>query len=111
MLDDSNASLPDTIPVPQAVIEPITFTPSEVESVLKSLKTGKAAGPDAINNRLLIELAKPLAFPLCHLFIFSLLSGEVPDIWKQTNVTPIHKKNDPTDVSNDRPISLLCTLG
>ena len=111
LLDDSNASLPGTIPVPQAVIGPVTFTPSEVEAVLKSLKTGKAAGPDAINNRLLIELAQPLASPLCDLFNFSLLSGKVPDIWKQANVTPIHKKNDPTDVSNYRPISLLSTIG
>ena len=74
---------------------------------LKSLKTGKAAGPDTINNRLLIELAQPL----CDLFNFSLFSGKVPDIWKQANVTPIHKKNDPSDVSNYRPISLLSTVG
>ena len=98
-------------PVPQSVIEPNTFTRTEVESVLKALKTGKAAGPDAINNRLLIELAQPLASPLCDLFTFSLLSGKVPDIWKITNATPIHKKNDPNDVSNYRPISLLSTIG
>ena len=54
--------------MPQSAIEPITFTPPEVESVLKSLKTGMAAGPDAINNRLLIELAQPLASPLCDLY-------------------------------------------
>ena len=54
--------------MPQSAIEPITFTPPEVESVLKSLKTGKAAGPDTINNRLLIELAQPLASPLCDLY-------------------------------------------
>ena len=87
--DDSNASLPDTIPVPQAVIEPITFTTTEGESVLNSLKTvktEKAAGPDAINNRLLSELAQPLASPLCDLFNFSLLSGKVPDIWKPANI-------------------------
>ena len=96
---------------PRQSFEPITFTPSEVESVLKYLKTGKAAGPDTINNRLLIELAQPLASPLYDLFNFSLFSGKVPDIWKQANVTPIQQKNDPTDVSNYRPISLLSTIG
>ena len=34
----------------------------------------------------------------------------MPHIWKQANVTPIHKKNDPSDVSNYRPISLLSTV-
>ena len=110
-LDDSNASLSDITPVPLLVFESITFTPTEVESVLKSLKTGKAAGPDAINNNLLIELAQPLAPPLCDLLNFSLLSGKVSDIWKIANVTPIHKKNDPNDVSNYRPISVLSTIG
>ena len=43
-LDDSNASLPDTIPVPQSVTEPKTFTATEVESVLKYFKTGRRPG-------------------------------------------------------------------
>ena len=59
----------------------------------------------------MIELAQPLASPLYDLFNFSLLSGKFPDIWKIANVTPIHKKNDPNDVSNYRPISLLSTIG
>ena len=44
------------------------------------------------------------------LFNFSLSSGSVPRTWKQANVTPIHKKNDPSDESNYRPISLLSTV-
>ena len=79
----------------------------EVESVLKALQTGKASGPDAINNRILKELAKPLSFPLSDLFNASLIKGKVPALWKQANVTPIHKKNDPSDITNYRPISLL----
>ena len=34
----------------------------------------------------------------------------MPNIWKEANVSPIHKKNDPSDVSNYRPISLLSTV-
>ena len=34
----------------------------------------------------------------------------MPYIWKQANVTPIHKKNDPSDVSNYRSITLLSTV-
>ena len=64
--------------------------------------TGKASGPDTINNRILRDLAHPLSTPLKDLFNFSLEKGQVPIIWKQANVTPIF---------NYRPISLLSTVG
>ena len=35
----------------------------------------------------------------------------MPKVWKQANVSPIHKKNDPSEISNYRPISLLSTVG
>ena len=34
----------------------------------------------------------------------------MPNIWKEANVSPIHKENYPSDVSNYRPISLLSTV-
>ena len=72
---------------------------------------GKATGPDHINNRILKELSRPLSSPLCELFNFSVSSGKVPDIWKQANITPIFKKDDASDPSNYRPISLLSCIG
>ena len=76
-------------------IESIHLSPLEVETCLKSLKTGKAAGPDTINNRILKEVAGPLSHPLCDLFNYSLSSGLFPETWKQANITPIHKKTTP----------------
>ena len=92
-------------------MDTLNFTPAEVENVLKSLKTGKAIGPDHINNRILKELSHPLSSPLCELFNFSVSSGKVPDIWKQANITPIFKRDDASDPSNYRPISLLSCIG
>ena len=40
-----------------------------------------------------------------------LLKDNVPALWKQANVAPIPKKNDPLDTTNYRPISLLSTVG
>ena len=57
------------------------------------------------------ELAVPLSLPLCDLFTFSLQNGQVLTSWKEAYVTPIHKKDDPSIVSNYRPISLLNTIG
>ena len=77
----------------------------------KILKTGKAAGPDSIDNRLLKELSGPLSTPLTDLFNFSLATGKVPSLWKQAHVTPMFKKNDPSDVANYRPIPFFNTIG
>ena len=110
-MDDSNASLPSFNQIPPDKLESISISAYEVEDILKTLKTGKAAGPDSIDNRLLKEFARPLSAPLTDLFNFSLSTGKVPSLWKQANVTPVLKKNDPSDVSNYRPISLLNTIG
>ena len=102
--------MPQTVKNTKYKLDSIIFTSQEVRDTLKSLHIGKAAGPDLINNRLLKELSQPLALPLSDLYNLSLSSGSVPHICKEANVSPIHKKNGPFDVSNYRPISLLSTV-
>ena len=111
VLDDRGATLPTAAARGNFSLDAISLSPLEVESILKSLKLGKASGPDQINNRILKELAHSLSFPLCDLFNYSLSCGKVPELWKQANVTPIFKKGDQSEVSNYRPISLLSTIG
>ena len=67
ILDDTNATLPPLNQIPQHKLESISISPYEVEDILKTLKTGKAAGPDSIDNRLLKELSGPLSTPLTDL--------------------------------------------
>ena len=76
-LDDSNANLPADLNIQDFTLNSISITTNEVESVLKALQTGKASGPDAINNRILKELAKPLSFPLSDFFNTSFIKGQV----------------------------------
>ena len=111
IVDEDKATLPQTIPLPNYKLDSISVTPDKVQSTLQTLQLGKSAGPDSINNRLLKELAQPLSFPLSDIFNYSLFTGKLPSIWKLANVTPIYKKDDPSDVSNYRPISLLSTIG
>ena len=111
VLNETNANLPPNMTNSPFHIDRISILPTEIESTLSALKTGKAAGPDSVNNIILKELAQPLSSPLSDLFNYSLARGKVPAAWKQANVTPIFKKDDPSDVTNYRPISLLSTIG
>ena len=81
-----------------------------MEFILKSLPVGKAPGPDGLSNRIIRELAVEISLHICSLFNQSLHNGEVPDCFKEANVSPIFKGGDPTVVSNHRPISLLSNL-
>jgi hypothetical protein len=52
-----------------------------------------------------------ISAPLATLFNKSFTLAKVPKIWKESNVSPIHKKEDKSLVSNYRPISLLSCVG
>ena len=107
-LDDSNAVLPDLTPhATNSVLDTIIITPLEVDSSLKFLDTCKASGPNGLSNRILKELSKELATPLCSLFNLSLSTGILPISYKEAKVCSVYKKDDPSLVSSYRPISLL----
>ena len=72
LLDDSQATLPQTVKNTTYKLDSIIVTPAEVRDTLKSLPISKAARPDLINNRILKELAQPLALPLSLVFLICL---------------------------------------
>ena len=46
----------------------------------------------------------------CALFNLSLVEGKLPTEWKDALVVPVHKKGKKEDVTNYRPITLLCVV-
>ena len=63
LLDEHNASLPQTVNTPLNNLESLRITSDEVESTLLSLPIEKASGPDLINNKILKDLAQLLSSP------------------------------------------------
>ncbi|KFW80166.1 hypothetical protein N305_07420, partial [Manacus vitellinus] len=76
-----------------------------VRDLLSCLDPHKSMGPDGIHPRMMRELAEELTKPLSIIYQQSWLTGEVPDDWKLTNVTPIHKKGRKEDLGNYRLVS------
>ena len=89
------------------------FTPVTEDLVLaltSNLQNKTSSGMDGISNKLLKRIKHIIVQPLTLIINRSLTSGIYPDKFKISKLTPLHKKDDRTIVSNYRPISLLPTM-
>ena len=75
------------------------------------MNPNKASGPDGISHRMLKLITNEIAKPLCYIFNWSMINHVFPSIWKEANVSPIFKKENPSLPENYRPISLLSCVG
>jgi hypothetical protein len=92
-------------------LDQIYITENEVISVLSKLHTEKAVGPDGISNKFLKMASHSLAPSMTSLFNKVIQKSTFPDIWKEANVSPVHKKGSRQNIRNYRPISLLSCVG
>jgi len=105
MGDVSGPQLGPTLPV---LLE--NFTESEVDLVLKKLKTKRASGPDEIPA----EFWKALGRRDAGLTWITEMVNRcwhdecLPDEWHHADVTAIYKKGPVKSCENYRPISLIC---
>ena len=110
-VDDSHIPLqPDDVII-ENKLSTFETNAEEVYEELKKLDISKAVGPDLISPIVLKQLAASLCHPLAHLYNKEVRERKHALIWKISNVAPIFKKDDPHEVSNYRPISLLSILG
>ena len=79
-------------------------------NLLQSLNHSKASGPDEIPARLLKNLATELTPAITEIFRQSVLTGALPESWKQAWISPVYKKGNRNDPANYRPVSLTCIL-
>ena len=90
------------------ILTPVTT--KDIISACKKLKNKFTSGVDNIPAFIIKDCATIFAEPLSHLFNTCIESGKYPDLWKIARVTPVYKKGEATDVSNYRPISILCNF-
>ena len=75
--------------------------------VIESLSNSSTPDFLGISNKLLRTASSYVCEPIVHIANLSMINGVFPEIFKSAIVIPIHKKGDPSEISNYRPISLL----
>ena len=104
--DDGNTPPPNFEEQTMEKIQDVYLSAEVVEEVLLGLNPNKAAGPDDMTSRTMKECAKELAPHLCKIYRKSLDDGEVPQLWKEANIVPIHKSGSKAIMANFRPVAL-----
>ncbi|KAG0752277.1 hypothetical protein G6F16_013175 [Rhizopus arrhizus] len=83
-----------------------SFDLDEIKSVILNLPRKKAPGIDHITSEMILPLLDIMSPILLYLFQLCWQWSYIPQLWRISQVVPIHKKGDPSDPSNYRPISL-----
>ncbi len=73
--------------------------------ILETLKIGRVAGPDAIENKTLKMMARAIAPFIAKLFTDFMREQSIPKQWMLTEIILLHKKEDRKDLNNYRPKS------
>ena len=70
----------------------ISISAGDIDKLLVCLNPHKAAGPEKFKPIVLQTLHKELAPILQLIFQRLIVTGKIPGIWKEVNVSPIYKK-------------------
>ena len=82
----------------------------QIESEVNELNKNKAPGFDGIPPKILKKSIDILKFPLTQHFNSTIENMHFPDDLKFANITPLFKKDDTTDKTNYRSISILPSI-
>ena len=76
----------------QSRLNSLDFNEDEIIKIIRALNVNKAHGCDDISIRMIKICDKSLLKPLILLFENSIKDSCYPDIWKRSNIIPVHKK-------------------
>ena len=88
----------------------VNITRERVVKKLKQINPTKAPGNDNINAAVLKETAEEIAQDVTDMFRKSLDETSLPEDWRRSNITPIHKKDSRSKVENYRGVHLTAQL-
>ena len=108
---DTGSKLPPTSVPITSLLTGFSISDEKILNIIRSLNPNKAHGWDDISVRMIKICDDALLLPLRLIFESCMTQGVFPEVWKQANVVPIHKKNSKSLKNNYRPISLFPIFG
>ena len=88
----------------------INLTTDRVKKRLNLMNPNKAPGNDDINPAIIAATADQIAEQVTDIFKKSIDEGIVPEDWRTSNITPIHKKDSRSKAENYRGVHLTAQL-
>ena len=82
------------------------FSEDKVRSMFRKVNERKAAGPDGIKGKILKVCAEQLCYIFTIIFNMSMQFSCIPNVWKQSKIIPIPKKNNISCMNDLRPVAL-----
>ena len=82
----------------EAVCEEIVVPLDIVLKKLKKIIPNKSPGTNLLHPRVIYEVREVIAYPLTLLFNKSLSSGQLPEDWKYSIISTIHKKSSRSEL-------------
>ena len=95
---------------PDNNISDIDFTEDMICKAIDEVSVNAAPGPDRFPAALLKNCKEELSKPLYIIWRKSLDSGEIPSVFKISNITPVHKGGPRQIPKNYRPVALTSHL-
>ena len=107
----NNSTIPNSLNyVSSARLSSFCVNEEVILKIINALNINKAHGHDDISIRMIKLCGKSIVKPLSMIFNNCIDTGTFPDIWKQPNIIPVHKK-DKQIVDKYRPASLWPIFG
>ena len=99
--------------LPSSTLNSLYFYPTtlfEIKKLVNNIQPKNSFGTDEVSSSILKTTPDNVLFALTHVFNLSLINDNFISGFKTAKVVPIHKNGNVTNVSNYRPISLLCSM-
>ena len=85
----------------------VAVHPDQVDKIISSQNNSSAFGLDQIDTSIIKLIRSEILPAVTHVINLSISTRKFPTDWKKSKVVPLHKKEDPLNPKNYRPVAIV----